>query len=311
MEREELGVSNETTITAVESPEETKWESLVSPSPLVSWRAGCHTESGRQLFLLTPLPHKKAFSSKYKASLGTLEKIPSDEVVHPFSLCDSVGNLGNDLHEGASAKPTTKMALDIEVTKVAVDNLQTDCASPEKVSNTNCSLFIMTPCMKMSPPKSCILLEPISAFSKKKSQVVHISTPFPTGVHSFSESQDSESSSDRSSDDGLKLKYPELCGINKENMQKKMVAEDSPNWIVSPPKTCVIMDPSDNCLQLKTTAVSDQEGDFPTIKTNECEGASKKELQGTYQLSFISSRSNSNLSWLLPLSWQALFVHFI
>ncbi|KAH6782323.1 hypothetical protein C2S52_000948 [Perilla frutescens var. hirtella] len=283
-ERKALGVSKECANTAVESPEETKWESLVSPSPLVSWRAGCNTENGRQLFLLTPLPQKKASVSKYQASyLRAVENIPSDEVAHPLSLSDSVGNLGNDLQD-VSAKPNPKMAFNIEMTEAAVDNLLTDCASPEKVSNKNCSLFIMTPCMKMSPPKSCILLESVSAFPGKKNHVVHRATPFPARVHSYSESQDSESSSDQSSDD-LKLKYPELYGINKDNLHKKMEAGDSPNWIVSPPKTCVIMDPSnepllknrsDNCLH--------EEGDFFAIKTDECQGnhatTSKNKLQG-------------------------------
>ncbi|KAL1551592.1 hypothetical protein AAHA92_19413 [Salvia divinorum] len=296
VETKALNVSNESTNTAAESPEETKLESLVSPSPLVSWRAGCNTESGRQLFLLTPMPQKKAFSSKHHApSLHEVEKIPLDEAAHPVSFSDAVRNLGNDLNEGLSAKPTPKVALDTEVTEAAVDKPVTDCASPEKASTTNYSLFVMTPCMKMSPPKSCILLEPVLAFSRKKSQAVHKSTPFPTRVHSFSDSQDSESDSESSSDQSsgdLKLKYPELYGIRKENMQKKMAAEDSPNWIVSPPKTCAVMDPSnepllkneaDHCLPSKTSVVSNQVANFPTMKTKECQGShattSKSKLQ--------------------------------
>ena len=41
---------------AVDRPEETKLDSLISPSPLVSWCADCTVERGRQLFLLTPPP---------------------------------------------------------------------------------------------------------------------------------------------------------------------------------------------------------------------------------------------------------------
>ncbi|XP_057773146.1 uncharacterized protein LOC130992507 [Salvia miltiorrhiza] len=263
MEKKALNVLKESTSTAAASPEEMKWESLVSPSPLVSWRAGCNTESGRQLFLLTPMPQRKAFSSKYQAS-SLHEKFPSDEVAHPVSLSGAVRNLGNDVCEGA------------------VNNLITECASPQKVSNTNCSSYMMTPCMKMSPPKSCILLDSIPAFSKKKNQVVHKSTPFPTQVHSFSDSPDLECSSDHQSSDDLKLKYPEIYGIKKENTQKKVAAEDSPNWIVSPPKTCVIMDPtnepllknrSDLCLPSKTTTVvSNKEGHFHSMKAKESEG---------------------------------------
>ncbi|XP_047963274.1 uncharacterized protein LOC125207818 [Salvia hispanica] len=296
VETKALYVSKENTNTAAESPEETKFESLVSPSPLVSWRAGCNTESGRQLFLLTPMPQKKAFSSKHHvSSLHEVEKIPLDEAAHLVYLSDAVQNLGNDLNGGLSAKPTPKVAFDTEKTKAVVDKPVTDCASPEKASTTNYSLFVMTPCMKMSPPKSCILLESVSAFSRKKVQAVHKSTPFPTRVHRFSDSQDSESDSESSSDqssDDLKLKYPELYGIRKENTQKKMAAEDSPNWIVSPPKTCAVMDPSnepsfkneaDHCLPLKTSVVSNQVAHFPTMKTKECQGrhatTSKTKLQ--------------------------------
>ncbi|KAL8466013.1 hypothetical protein ACS0TY_035214 [Phlomoides rotata] len=203
IERTEISGLKESTSAAVESPEETKWESLVSPSPLVSWKAECNTEGGRQLFLLTPLPQRKAFSSK----------------------------------------PTPNIDFSIEVTK-DVGNHQTDCASPEKSSNKDCSLFLMTPCLKMSPIKSCVLLEPISEISMKKKWGVHKCTPFPLGVKSISESEDSESSSGQSPVD-LKLKYPELYGIKTENLQKRMVEEVSPNWGVSPPKTCVIMEPTD------------------------------------------------------------------
>ncbi|KAG8380021.1 hypothetical protein BUALT_Bualt07G0150200 [Buddleja alternifolia] len=225
----------------IESPEQTKWESLISPSPLVSWRAGCNPEGGRQLFLLTPLPQKKAFSSKCKAlPIPAFENIISDE----------------------------NKNLDIEVAK-------NECISPEKFSRTNCPMFVMTPCLKMSPPKSCILLEPVSEFSMKKNQgVVHKSTPFPVGIRNFTESQDSESSSSQEASDDLNVKYPELYGIKLiHNFGNKMkVVEDSPNWMVSPPKTCAIMEPTDenlltniagNCLQPKKVLV-DNRGDHGT-----------------------------------------------
>ncbi|KAI3455491.1 hypothetical protein Pfo_012154 [Paulownia fortunei] len=287
MERTVVCVPKESTNAVIESPEQTKWESLVSPSPLVSWRAECNTEGGRQLFLLTPLPQKKAFSSKCQASsIPALEKITSEEIAHPVSLFDSVGTLGNDLPEGVSAKPTPNKVLDIEATK-AVGNLHTQCGSPAKFSKTNCSMFVMTPCLKMSPPKSCILLEPISELYRKKKQGVHISTPFPAGVQNSSESLDSETSSSQSSDD-LKVKYPELFGIKINNLEKRMVSEDSPNWIVSPPKTCVIMEPADekllknlsgNCLLPKTIAVRNQQDDLSSMKTIDYQG-----IRGTLDL---------------------------
>ena len=43
----------------------TEADMTVSPSPLVSWRTGaCMVDSGKQLFLLTPLPKTKACSSR-------------------------------------------------------------------------------------------------------------------------------------------------------------------------------------------------------------------------------------------------------
>ncbi|KAL0319307.1 UNVERIFIED_CONTAM: hypothetical protein Sangu_2086900 [Sesamum angustifolium] len=247
MESTVVYVPKESIDEVTESPEQNKWESLVSPSPLVSWRAECNTEGGRQLFLLTPLPQTKAFSSKCQASsIPSFDNVKSADIPQPVSLFDSLGNLGNDLPESISAKPPRNKVVDIEANK-AVSNLDTKCASPENYSKTNCSMFISTPCLKMSPPKSCILLEPVSEFTRKQNQGVHKSTPYPTGVHNSSDSPDSESSSSQTSDD-LKVKYPELCGIKQNNSGHIKVAEDSPNWIVSPPKTCVIMEPPDEKL---------------------------------------------------------------
>ncbi|KAL0415177.1 UNVERIFIED_CONTAM: hypothetical protein Slati_3349600 [Sesamum latifolium] len=281
MESTVVYVPKETIDDVTESPEETKWESLVSPSPLVSWRAECNTEGGRQLFLLTPLPQTKTFSSKCQASsIPSFDKVKSADIPQPVSLFDSLGNLGNDLPESISAKPPRNKVLDIEVNK-AVSNLDTKCASPENYSKTNCSMFITTPCLKMSPPKSCILLEPVSEFSRKKNQGVHKSTPYPTGVHNSSESLDSESSSSQTSDD-LKVKYPELFGIKLNNLGNRKVAEHSPNWIVSPPKTCVIMEPDEklltnldgNILLPKTMTVHNQQNDFSSVNKSHHRGDS-------------------------------------
>ncbi|KAK6125111.1 hypothetical protein DH2020_041124 [Rehmannia glutinosa] len=210
MERTVLSVPEESTNIVVESPEQTKWESL-------------------------------AFSSKCEASsIPAFEKVTSDETSHLLT------DLGNDLPDSVSAKPTPNKVLGKQATK-AVGNLHTKCGTPAKFSESNCSMFVMTPCLKMSPPKSCILLEPISEFCRKKTLGVHKSTPFPAKVQNSIESPDSESSSSQSSDD-LSLKYPELFGIKINNLEKRLVAEDSPTWVVSPPKTCVIMEPADEKL---------------------------------------------------------------
>ncbi|KAL6496995.1 hypothetical protein OROGR_028924 [Orobanche gracilis] len=224
----------------IESPVQTKWESLVSPSPLVSWRAECNKEGGRQLFLLTPLHQQRAFSSKRPPSSipAALENVKTGNNTHPIS---------------------------------AIDSPQTKCGTTDKFSKTNCSMFVMTPCLKMSPPKSCILLEPISEFTKKKTLRVHKSTPFPAGVRNFSESKESESSSSRSSDD-VTVKYPELLGIKIANFDKRTVEEDSPDWIVSPPKTCVVMEPGDEKLLTNLSGGGlTQQDDMTAVKKVEYE----------------------------------------
>ncbi|KAL2516288.1 hypothetical protein Fot_30287 [Forsythia ovata] len=245
--RNEVSVVKEDLSAAVESPEQTKWESLISPSPLVSWRAGCNTEGGRQLFLLTPMPRPKAFSSKCQASSKyAFEKITSDAIAYPSSLSHKVGNKGDDMLEAIQVEQTSTEVLDSEMTKTGY-NLESKCASPAKFSRMNCSMLVMTPSLKVSPPKSCVLLEPVSEFSKKDNQRVHRSTPFPIGVQNSCASADSESSSSPMSHN-LAFKYPELFGIklahNFANRTKGV--EESPNWLMSPPKTCVIMEPPDD-----------------------------------------------------------------
>ncbi|CAA2990791.1 Hypothetical predicted protein, partial [Olea europaea subsp. europaea] len=237
--RNEVSVVNEDINAEVESPEQTKWESLISPSPLVSWRTDCNTEGGRQLFLLTPLPKPKAFSAKCQASSkSAFENITSDSIAYPSSLSHKVG----------CVEQTPILVLDSEMTKTGY-NFECECASPTKFSRMNCSVLVMTPSLKVSPPKSCVLLEPASEFSKKDNQRVQRSTPYPIGVQDSIASADSESSSSPMSHN-LAFKYPELFGIklahNFGNRTKGV--EELPNLVMSPPKTCVIMEPPDDKL---------------------------------------------------------------
>ncbi|XVF24898.1 hypothetical protein REPUB_Repub13aG0167400 [Reevesia pubescens] len=104
-------------------------------------------------------------------------------------------------------------------------------------------MFVMTPCLTMSPPKSCVLLELIHESSHRGDYVVRKSTPFPVGINNsgFSESSGSESSED------LALKYPELLGIQRiyrSGMGNKEL-ESSPTWLFSPPKSCILLEPQD------------------------------------------------------------------
>ncbi|CAH1422694.1 unnamed protein product [Lactuca virosa] len=193
----------------LENQESYKLDFMVSPSPLVSWHAECTQEGGRSLFMLTPLPKPSAFTSKLKKSSKSVFK-----------------NITNDLPVATS-----------------------EFSSPEKVlkrnnttNNDNNSIIVSTPYLKMSPPKSCILLEPASEHYNKKTN---------GGVKNaaINGGGDSEPSSSSSQGYGhLGLKYPELFGIkhgDKMGNSRKAV-EASPNWCISPPKTCVLLEPSDD-----------------------------------------------------------------
>ena len=202
---------------AVDSPDETKLDSLISPSPLVSWRADCTVERGRQLFLLTPLPISKKLSSKCQGpSKSVFERNTSNTTSEQPPNWEKLYSLNFHLRPFFSKK--------------------------------ECSMLVMSPCSKMSPPKSCVLLEPISEISHQGNYRFRKATPFPAGIN-CSRSQLSKSSGSDTSK-GLAFKYPELLGIQgayKPGIGKKKV-EALPGWFVSPPKTCVLLQPPDEKL---------------------------------------------------------------
>ena len=123
-------------------------------------------------------------------------------------------------------------------TNVKKETLEREFSSPEKLvrrnnnNNNNC-MIVSTPCVKMSPPKSCILLEPASEYHNKNTNVIKKPVINP------------EPCSSSKSYGHLGLKYPELFGIKHVGNARKAV-EASPNWCISPPKTCVLLEPSDN-----------------------------------------------------------------
>ncbi|XP_009598698.1 uncharacterized protein [Nicotiana tomentosiformis] len=255
----------------VESPEQSKWDSLVSPSPLVSWRAGCTTEGGRQLFLLTPLPHPKVLSSKCQGSSKKLEKDTSNTNAQQDPLFDTMGDIEDRLLENTKAiqniasatasQPPSLSDVTVEMdilhvsdevesipTKVSDNDMtinevtrKRDLISPVKLPQIDNSLLVMTPCLKISPPKTCVLLEPSTEYNCRDRNGAYKMTPFPVARH-FS-TQDSESSSSEAAEH-LTKKYPELFGIRlSQNLTNRgKAADESPDLLFSPPKTCVLME---------------------------------------------------------------------
>ncbi|PON54357.1 hypothetical protein PanWU01x14_195860 [Parasponia andersonii] len=229
----------------VQSPERANMNNLlISPSPLVSWRANCTIERGRQLFLLTPVPRSKALSSTHPEPPKSLFERVTSDASKKLPCFNSVAIVKNhDLFEGVEIEPTPAKPSDLAATETSrIKEGGSD--SPQMFSKANRSVVVMTPCLKRSPPKSCVLLEAITeSFYAGRNVAFRRSTPFPVGLENYS---DSESSSSSEASEGLALKYPELLGIQyayKSGVTKKDV-EESPDWFRSPPKTCVLLEPS-------------------------------------------------------------------
>lgn len=238
------------TVNHVESPEQTTMDSLISPSPLVSWRADCNIECGRQLFLLTPLPRPKEPSLEHnEKSKSVFKHVTSRKSIQPPTIFDIAGESNDNLLEDISVKPTP--------CKVSNCNLESKCISPEKYSTRESSLLVMTPCLKVSPPKSCVLLEPISEFSQKGGHAVYRSTPFPVGIKFSEGTEDSESSNSQISEHTSVI-YPDFLGIKlgQNYVNRRKTVDESPNWLMSPPKTCILMEPPDD--KIMTNAHRDE-----------------------------------------------------
>ncbi|KAK7294261.1 hypothetical protein RJT34_17148 [Clitoria ternatea] len=229
-----------------DSPQERTLDSLVSPSPLVSWRANCTIERGRQMFMLTPLP----LSSKQP-----LPKSHFNEIL-PSTSSSSFLALSRDmtsLMDTVAVKPTP-----IKPPSEVPNN---QISSPNFPKRDGSMFVMMTPCLKMSPPRSCVLLEPISEICHVGEKKVHKATPFPLGIHySDSEASESPGSCDDDASQGLALKYAELLGIHqvsKSGIGKQMV-EESVDWFTSPLKTCVLLEPPDEkSLELETNRLTE------------------------------------------------------
>ncbi|KAJ4718036.1 UDP-N-acetylglucosamine pyrophosphorylase [Melia azedarach] len=165
------------------SPEEIKEDTLISPSPLVSWRYNCTTEKGRQLFLLTPLPMSKALSSKHQdPSKSIFERINCSSTIEVPPLLTIPGDANDDLLEGVAIKPTPSKPSD-SITAGMGNTLESGLDSSESSGSEDseglafkypellgirqaCKSGIAkkdleaSPVWLFSPPKSCVLLEP-------------------------------------------------------------------------------------------------------------------------------------------------------
>ncbi|XP_020098227.1 uncharacterized protein LOC109717000 [Ananas comosus] len=205
---------------------------IVSPSPLVSWRAGaCRVGNERQLFLLTPLPTPKIRSCKYMtSSKRVVEILASKDENNPHQLPESLINPTNhvDLLQCVKAK---------DVTSDVLKPLVTSHFSPVRFSNQKSrrtSVLLLTPCLRTSA------LKPISKPSSNKEINVFEATQDNKISGHFDELLMEEVSQ------SLASKYKELFqfqpALNTVGARRREV-DGTLEWFLSPPKTCVLMEP--------------------------------------------------------------------
>ncbi|GAB2293469.1 hypothetical protein Dimus_027669 [Dionaea muscipula] len=212
-----------------ESPNPSEVESLVSPSPLVTWRAAAAdsvVEGSKQLFLLSPLPRPAISMTKGRITCHTLAGTRS-----PFSKIDDAngGMFGGELIDPTSYNYSSSISKDY------------NCISsptPPNLPQIEHSLILLTPRLKASPPKSCVLLEPEDKYSPGSR--FQKPTPYPARNQDVSETSNSETS-DGNITEILDLKSSCLF----ESRRKQLELETSPTWVMSPPKTCTLMQPPD------------------------------------------------------------------
>ncbi|CAN6972435.1 hypothetical protein IGI04_035397 [Brassica rapa subsp. trilocularis] len=218
----------------VESPEPTGFEPLVSPSPLVAWRCGDHNpDKGRQLFMLTPLPLRK--SEFLKSKLKSKRVFPNPAATQPLQASKDTSDCGLGVESMKAAGLGNSL--------VPVMDLSESLVESEPLPSVKIhSELLMTPCLKMSPPKTRTLFQPVPQRGKQEACK---STCSELGASTFNGSQSSESSGIDETDD-LYSKYPELMGLKHAPIARKTDLEASPVWWFSPPKTSVLLEPPVN-----------------------------------------------------------------
>ncbi|KAJ6822991.1 uncharacterized protein M6B38_386215 [Iris pallida] len=206
---------------------------IVSPSPLVSWHAGlgggaCKMESGRQLFLLTPLPKPKFLPSKCPVTSTSMVRILHDEDEHlgvPPTLLKKA-------HHGMSER----LEADLVQRKVFTSctegakgsTSEGPLSSPLRYANSKnrrVSLVLSTPCLNKSPTKALLDLIPDQVkYERDCSDDLVSEVP-----HSVAS------------------RYQELLGLKhtRNCTTRRKEENETLDWFLSPPKTCILMEPTD------------------------------------------------------------------
>nr|XP_009400571.1 PREDICTED: uncharacterized protein LOC103984736 [Musa acuminata subsp. malaccensis] len=213
---------------AASSRNEPELNLIVSSSPLVSWRAGtCTIDCGRQLFLLTPLPKGKPSvskcpgSSKHMAGVFTEKEQSGRHKLPPFPV--NVGNSCRDLIERVEEKHEPTGLSNAHSFGQMSGALDSGSASPLSLSNQKNRENEITSRL----PKSSGMLDPISEPSQQD------------GVP--------EDDNDAEVSDSLSMTCQELFGMQAAPvfMSRRKKVDGTLNWFLSPPRTCILLEPSD------------------------------------------------------------------
>lgn len=207
---------------------------IVSPSPLVAWRTGssansCKIEDGKQLFLLTPLPKPKDALSKLPGSSRTIanankQKIEEISLSKPPASSKTIARI---LHEHASKQKMEEKLHLVESKKEPLPTSTTFNVNKQKIEEKS------------------HLVE-----SKKEPCPTLTACPMKTSEKVLEQPTQQIPVSD---DDVLKdvtSRHQDLLGTKPDNKKqytsRRRNIDHTFDWFLSPPKTCVIMEPNDD-----------------------------------------------------------------
>uniref|UniRef100_A0A0E0DU67 Uncharacterized protein n=1 Tax=Oryza meridionalis TaxID=40149 RepID=A0A0E0DU67_9ORYZ len=254
---------------------------IVSPSPLVSWRAGaCMVDSGKQLFLLTPLTKTKTCSSRcpksstaqLKTTTGLDQLNLPDIPVLKLTISDDDCL---DLEQNVKANEANTCVMTPNFIKAKKGSSGNSLFSPFSFSVQKSGRALPSPCLTTALSCKQQRFSPISEGSRKE----EIPSTGPTQSGKPSEASGDISSDEISKD--LASRYPDFYGFNQPTMTtyRRREADDTLDWFLSPLKTCVLMDPSDE----KPIAPAARDGKS-SIDTP-CKGLESDNLQKIKELS--------------------------
>ncbi|KAG2626195.1 uncharacterized protein LOC120698024 isoform X2 [Panicum virgatum] len=255
----------------------TEADMTVSPSPLVSWRTGaCMVDSGKQLFLLTPLPKTKACSSRCPTTKTQMKIASSMDQLDLPSLPVWKLTISDDDRPDQGVKVKEARTGTIMTPHVSTENkcsLEDMLCSPRTFSIQKSMGALPRSCLKTTLSSKHQLFSPIPEGSRKED----IDSNGPSQGDKRSESSD-EVSKD------LASRY-DIYGLQQstKSTYRRREDEDALQWYLSPLKTCVLMDPQD-AKPLPTPARSNTKGIYnvPDDKPIQTPAVHSKALLGTH-----------------------------